>query len=60
MLARFNDEAVGDITDWQGLTFQSDDESVVKVLSAGLLQATASSGSASITATLALPSPAPT
>jgi IgA Peptidase M64 len=58
VLARFNDESVGDITDWSGLTFQSGDESVVKVLNTGVLQAVAGTGSAPITAALTLSSPA--
>jgi hypothetical protein len=57
VLARFDDQSVGDITDWPGLSFQSSDESVVKVIGDGRLQATAPSGSAQVTVTLILPSP---
>jgi IgA Peptidase M64 len=57
VLARFNDDGVGDITDWSGLTFHSNDETVVK-LNGSVLQAVASSGSAPITANLTLLSPA--
>jgi hypothetical protein len=57
VLARFNDECVGDITDWPALTLQSSDEDVVKVLNGGVLQAAAAAGSAPITANLTLLSP---
>ena len=56
--ARFNDDCVGDITDWpQSLfTYQSADESVAKALPGGILQAVATSGSAPITVRLSIPS----
>jgi hypothetical protein len=60
VLARFDDNVdgpVGDITDWPGLSFQSDDQNVVKVLGDGRLQAAAPGGRARVTATLTLPSP---
>ena len=57
VLARFDDECVGDITDWPGLSFQSADGSVVKVLGDGRLQAVVPDDSAPVTARLILPSP---
>jgi hypothetical protein len=57
VLARFDDQSVGDITDWAGLSFQSADPGVVKVLGDGRLQAALPDGSASVTTRLTLPSP---
>lgn len=55
VLARFNDNCVGDITEWAQLAYRSDNLSVASVSAAGVLKAEATSGSAPITATLSLP-----
>jgi hypothetical protein len=60
VLARFTDDTVADITDWQGLSFNSDNEAAVTVAASGVLTAVTTSGSASITATLSgAPNPSP-
>src|SRR5678815_2610671 len=55
VLARFNDDCVGDITDWSQLTYKSDDTSVATVNANGVLKAEATSGSAPITVSLKIP-----
>lgn len=49
VLARFTDKCVGDITDWDQLTYASGAPSVVSVSTNGVLKAEATSGSAPIT-----------
>jgi hypothetical protein len=56
VLAHFNDDVVGDITDWPQLTYQSANLSAVTVNGRGLLKAEVPSGSAPITVNLALTS----
>lgn len=56
VLARFNDKSVGDITDWPELTYRSLDAGVVTVLAGGIVRAEVPSGSAPITANLAIAS----
>lgn len=56
VLARFNDDSVGDITDWSELTYQSSAPSVATVdPKTGVLKAEATSGTAPITVNLKVP-----
>jgi fructose-specific component phosphotransferase system IIB-like protein len=60
VLARFDDECVADITDWDlaQFTFNISDQSAVKVLARGKLQAVTPGVSSDVTATLKITTPA--
>ncbi len=55
VLARFNDDCVGDITDWPNFTFQTANPSVATAASTGVLKAEATSGNSPITVNLKIP-----